>query len=128
MHDQELSIVRALVPVAWADGDFADKEKEMLDALLDAYGATAAQRKALQEYAAQKRTLDDIELQDLSGGDRRTLLQQAVLLSFADGVQAASETTILAELADKLRIPLDESLAVIAEAETRAKKHLALLR
>ena len=68
MHDQELSIVRALVPVAWADGDFADKEKEMLDALLDAYGATAAQRKALQEYAAQKRTLDDIDQDELIGG------------------------------------------------------------
>ena len=42
MHDQELAIVRALVPVAWADGDFADKEKEMLEALLDAYVADKA--------------------------------------------------------------------------------------
>ena len=128
MHDQELAIVRALVPVAWADGDFADKEKEMLEALLEAYGASEAQKKDLRDYAKDKRTLEDIDLQELSAGDRRTLLQQAVLLSFADGEQHPTEAALLGELATKLRIPAEEAKAVMTEAEARAKKHLDVLK
>src|SRR5688572_1913744 len=55
MHEQEFAIVRALVPVAWADGDFADKEKEMLEALLDAYGANDGEKQQLRDYAKEKR-------------------------------------------------------------------------
>jgi uncharacterized tellurite resistance protein B-like protein len=127
MHEEEFAIVRALVPVAWADGDFAEKEKEMLEALLDAYGATDDEKKQLREYATEKRTLDDINLQDLSAADRRVLLQCAVLLTFADGEQHAAESKLLVELATKLRIPNDEAKHVIAEAETRAKKNIGLL-
>ena len=127
MHDGEFAIVRALVPVAWADGDFADKEREMLDGLLEAYGATDAERDQLREYAKEKRTLEDIDLQELSSADRRVLLQIAVLLTFADGHQHVDEVKIVNELATKLRIPDDESKAVIAAAEERAKKNLTLL-
>ena len=127
MHEQEYAIVRALVPVAWADGEFAATEKEMLEALLDAYEATEDEKKKLREYAKEKRTLDDIDLQELSAADRRVLLQHAVLLTFADGKQHAAETKFLADLAAKLRIPADEAKSVITEAETRAKKHVNLL-
>ena len=127
MQEETYALIQALVPVAWADGDFADKEKEMLDALLDAYEATPEEKTRLQEYAKEKRTLDDINLQDLSAGDRRVLLQHAVLLSFADGVQHPAESKLITELATKLRIPADEAKAVITEAEARAKKNLNLL-
>jgi tellurite resistance protein len=127
MHEQEYAIVRGLVPVAWADGSFTDKEKEMLEALLDAYEATEDEKTKLREYAKEKRSLDDIDLQELSASDRRVLLQQAVLLTFADGEQHASESNFLGELATKLKIPADEAKAVIGEAEARAKKHLDLL-
>lgn len=127
MHEQEYAIVRALVPVAWADGDFAAKEKEMLDALLDAYAATDAQKQELLAYAKEKRTIDDIDLQELSAADRRVLLQCAVLMTFADGEQHAAESKFLGELAKKLRVPDEEAKAVMAEAETRAKKHIGLL-
>jgi len=127
MHEETFAIIQALVPVAWADGDFADKEKEMLDAILDAYEATPEEKKRLQEYAKEKRTLDDINLQDLSAGDRRVLLQHAVLLTFADGEQHPAESKLLGELATKLKIPDDEAKAVITEAEARAKKNLKLL-
>ena len=49
----------------------------MLEALLDAYGASEDEKKALRDYAKEKRTLEDINLQDLSAGDRRVLLQHA---------------------------------------------------
>jgi uncharacterized tellurite resistance protein B-like protein len=123
MQEETFALIQALVPVAWADGDFATKEKEMLDALLDAYEATPEEKTRLQE----KRTLDDINLQDLSAGSRRVCLQHAVLLSFADGEQHPAESKLIAELAAKLKIPADEAKSVITEAEARAKKNLKLL-
>jgi uncharacterized tellurite resistance protein B-like protein len=127
MQEETFALIQALVPIAWADGDFAVKEKEMLDALLDAYEATPEEKKKLQDYAQEKRTLDDINLQDLSAASRRVLLQHAVLLSFADGEQHVAESKLIAELATKLRVPEDEAKAVVTEAEARAKKSLNLL-
>lgn len=127
MHEEEFAIIHALVPVAWADGELAEKEKEMLDALLDAYGASDAEKAQIREYAKIRRTLEDINLQDLSADDRRVLLQHAVLLTFADGEQHATESAFLGQLATKLRIPDDEAKHVIAAAEDRARKNLALL-
>ena len=127
MHEEEYAIVKSLVPVAWADGVFADKEKEMIHALLDAYRASETQKAEILEYAKEKRTLEDINLQDLSAGDRRVLLQQAVLLTYADGEQAKAEDEFLTALSQKLRIPEEETKLVVAEASERAKKLLNLL-
>ncbi len=66
----------------------------MLDALLDAYSASDAEKEALLEYAGEAATLDDIDLQELSADDRRVLFQHAVLLSFADGDQSPEEVAI----------------------------------
>ena len=100
---------------------------EMLEGLLEAYGATDNERASLMEYAKEKRTLEDIDLQELSAPDRRVLLQIAVLLTYADGHQHADEVKIVNELATRLRIPEDEAKGVIAMAEERAKKNLSLL-
>jgi tellurite resistance protein len=127
MHEQDLAIVKALVPVAWADGEFAEQERETLDALLDAYNATDDEKRALKEYARQRRTLDEIELQELSADDRRVLLQHAVLLSFADGKQTPDEVEFLERLVAKLKIPHDEAKTVMASAAERAHKFLHLL-
>jgi uncharacterized membrane protein YebE (DUF533 family) len=127
MHEQDMAIVKALVPVAWADGVFAEKEKEMLDALLEAYGATDAEREILREYAESKRTLADINLQELSADDRRVLFQHAVLLTFADGDQSADEKTFLGELASRLRLSEAERDSLMAVGAERAKKFLQLL-
>lgn len=127
MHEQDIAIVKALVPMAWADGEFAEQEMETIDALLDAYNATDAEKQAIKDYAKTKRTLDDIELQELSADDRRVLLQHAVLLSFADGTQKPTELEFLGMLAAKLRIPEDEARATMDAAAARAKKFLHLL-
>jgi uncharacterized tellurite resistance protein B-like protein len=127
MHDQDLAIVRALVSVAWADGIFAERERAMLDALLDAYGASAEDRAALYEYAEKRRTLDDIDVQELSADDRRVLLQHAVVLTFADGDQSQEEIDLLAALTSRLRIPEPEARALLDAGAERAKKALHLL-
>jgi tellurite resistance protein len=127
MHDQDLAIVKALVSVAWADGVFAEREREMLDALLDAYGAAPSEREAVNAYAALPRTLDDIDPQDLSTDDRRVLLQHAVLLSFADGDLSKEEAALLTDLSAKLRIPEKEAKSLIEAGTARAKASLHLL-
>ena len=127
MHDQDLAIVKALVPVAWADGSFDEPEKQMMAALLDAYGAAESERETLLAYAATRKTLDDIDVQDLSAGDRRLVLSHAVLMTYADGRQSAEENQILAELSKKLRIPDDEARTVIEAGAQRAKSSLGLL-
>ena len=127
MHEQDIAIVKALVPVAWADGVFADQERETLEALLDAYDATDDEKAQLREYAKERKTIDDINLQDLSADDRRVLLQHAVLLSFADGDQSTDEIDFLDKLATKLKIPADEAKGMMSAAAERAKKFLHIL-
>ena len=127
MHDQDLAIVKALVSVAWADGVFAERERAMLDALLDAYGASPEDRETLHVYAEKRRTLDDIDVQDLSADDRRILLQHAVVLTFADGDQSPEELELLAALASKLRIPEPEARVLLDAGAERAKKARHLL-
>jgi uncharacterized membrane protein YebE (DUF533 family) len=121
MHQDEFSLVRSLVPVAWADGSYESQEREMLEALLDAYGASDAQKEELRSYASAPKALADINLQDLSSGDRR------LLLTLADGKQANEELAVLNELADKLRIPEAEAKSIVKSASDRAKQNLKTL-
>jgi tellurite resistance protein len=127
MHEQDLAIVKGLVPVAWADGVFEAREKEMLDALLDAYRANDDEKRMVREYAGTRRTLDDIEVQELSADDRRVLFQHAVLMTFADGDQSADELTFLRGLAGKLRLGGGEAAALMTAGAERARKLLKLL-
>jgi len=127
MHEEDLAIIKALVPVAWADGVFAEKEEATIEALLVAFDASEEERSQVHEYAKEKRTLDDIELQDLSADDRRILLQHAVLLTFVDGEQGEDERQFLDSMIEKLKIPSDEAQSLVTFATERAKKLLGQL-
>jgi uncharacterized tellurite resistance protein B-like protein len=127
MHEQNMAILKSLVSVAWADGVFADAEKDMVEALIAAFEASDEEAKQIRAYAAEKKSLDDIPLTELSADDRRVLLQHAVLLTYVDGEQAESEKQFITALCQKLRIPDDEANALVDQAEGRAKKFLALL-
>lgn len=127
MHEQDKAIIKSLISVAWVDGHFAAEETEVIEALLQAFGANEEEKEELRAYAKTPRTLDEIPLTDLSADDRRVLLQHAVFLSFADGEQSASEKDALTQLSAKLRIPSDEAATLVATAEERAKRHLSLL-
>ncbi len=127
MHEQNMAIVKSLVSVAWADGVFADEEKDMVEALIAAFEATDEEARQIRAYAAQKRTLDDIPLTELSSDDRRVLVQHAVLLTFVDGTQAESEKSFIDALCEKLRIPDAEAKALVEAASARAKRFLNVL-
>jgi tellurite resistance protein len=127
MHAQNMAIVKSLISVAWADGTFAEAEREMVEALISAFDSTEDQAKEVRDYATTKKSLDDIPLADLSDDDCRILLQHAVLLSYVDGVQHTDEKKLIEDLAKKLGIPDDEGKALIGLAEGRAKRFLNLL-
>lgn len=127
MHPQNFSILKGLVSVAWADGRVADEEKEVIEALLEAFEATPSEKIEIRKYAETQRSLDDIPITDLSGDDRRVLLNHAVMLTYIDGEQDEKEKELLDDLCDKLRIPASEAQAIIQTAEQRAKKFLNLL-
>ena len=129
MTPENSAIVKSLVSVAWADGEFGAPEREMLEALLVAFDASEEDAKALREYAETKRTLDDVgnELERLSDNDLRALVQHAVLLTFIDGEQQATEKDFVAELARYVGIGDDEAGALISQAELRARRNLQLL-
>ncbi len=127
MHEEDKSILKSLVSVAWADGRISHEETEVLEALFQAFEVTEEEEAEIREYAKTPRTLADIPLTELSADDRRMLLQHAVLLTFIDGQQAPAEKALLGELCAKLRIPDDEAGSLLLAAEGRAKRFLDLL-
>ena len=127
MDNQNLAIIKALVSVAWADDVLADSEKEMLEALLSAFEATEEQSKLVREYAKEKKTLDDINMGELSSDDYRVLLQHAVLLTYLDGQQDVAEQDFLERLVEKMGIPDHEAKTLFKFATERAKRFLNLL-
>jgi len=120
MHEQDLAILKGLVSVAWADGRVDAAESEIIDALLQAFGASASEAHEVRQYASTRRSVDDVPIAELSYDDRRVLLQHAVLLTLIDGEQAESEKKLLDELCRKLRIPEVEATGIISMAERRA--------
>lgn len=127
MHEQNLAIIKGLVSVAWADGKVAAEEMQIIDGLLEAYEATPSEVHEIRLFARQPRTLQDVPLTDLSAADRRMLLHQAVLVSYADGEQCDLERRVLAELVGCLRIPTEEADAILESGARHAQAMLHLL-
>ena len=127
MHQQDMALLKALVVVAWSDGDYADVEREAIDGLLAAYEATETEKAELKEFAKEPRTLEDIDLQELSAADRRVLLQHAVLVTYAAREPSARQVAFLPQLAERVKIPADEATGVIDAARERVQKLLHFL-
>ena len=127
MHDQNMAILKGLVAVAWADGHVADEEREVIEALLQAFDATASEAFEVRKFAEEPKKLDDIPLTELSYDDRRVLVQHAVLLSYIDGEQHDDEKKVLDDLCSRLNIPGPEANSLLTQAGDRAKQFLDLL-
>ena len=127
MHDQNMAILKGLVSVAWADGRVAEEEIEVIEALLEAFGASPSERAEVRRYAESPRSLEDVPVTDLSFDDRRVLLQHAVLLTFIDGEQHEKEKEMLDGLCHQLSIPDHEAAALMSAAEQRAQDFLHML-
>ncbi len=128
MHQQNLAILKGLVCVAWADGQVAAAENELIDALLTVFSATPSEALEVRQFADRPRTLGDVPIHELSFNDRRVLLTQAVLLSHVDGHQDDRERRFIDELCGVLRIPTIEASGIVESAERDASALLPLLQ
>ena len=124
MHDQDKAMLKSLVAVAWADGRFADEEREMLDALLNGFDANEAEATEMRKFVETPRLLSDIPLTDLSSDDRRLLLNHAVVLTYIDGEQSDAERAMIDTLVKQLGIWADEADEIITSASKRAQRLL----
>jgi uncharacterized membrane protein YebE (DUF533 family) len=128
MDQQSLAILKGLVCVAWADGHFAAAERELIEALIQTFGASPSEALEVRTFSDSPRTLNDVPIHELSYNDRRVLLTQAVILSFVDGHQAESERGLIDNLCRVLRIPSIEAAGIVNAAEEQAKALAPLLK
>ena len=113
--------IQALIAVAWADGRVGDDEKEVIETLLDAYGLAADEADKIRAWAATRRTLENLDLAGLEEVDGILLLQQAVFVTYIDGVQTDQELAILRELGQKLGLGQSRATELIQATTARAK-------
>ena len=128
MDQQSLAILKGLVCVAWADGHFAAAERELIEALIQTFGASPSEALEVRTFSDSPRTLNDVPIHELSYNDRRVLLTQAVILSFVDGAQTDHERKLIDDLCRVLRIPAIEAAGIVKAAEEQANALAPLLK
>jgi len=118
---EKKTILRTLVALAWADGRVEDEELDVVDVLLAAFYADEDDADEIRAFAAQPRTLDDVDVSGLSPSDRELCLQQAVFVSYTDGNQSLSERAVIGQLVGKLGLETEHARRLIHSAEERAR-------
>ena len=104
MTPDEKTIVRALVAVAWVDGEMQAPESGVIEGLLAGFDASKEETAEILEYARSPRTLRDVDVSSLSEDDKDTLFRNATLLICSDGIETPGERRLIAELAQLLGI------------------------
>ena len=128
MVPSDRALLRSLIAVAWADGKVAEEETALIESLIDSFGADEAEAEEFRAFAAERRSLEDLPLDDLDPGSRRRLLQLAVLVSYVDGAQDEAELALITGLAERLGIPPEEREPLMKGSEMRAKGLLRVLQ
>ena len=113
--------IQALIATAWADGRVGDDEQEVIETLLDAYGVMSDDAARVRDWAKTRRTLDQLDLGSLAEVDKVLLLQQAVFVTYIDGVQTDQELKLLHELGRKLGLGQGRADELIKTTTARAK-------
>jgi tellurite resistance protein len=113
--------IKTLIAVAWADGRVGDDEKEVIETLLDAYGVADDEADKIRTWAGTRRTLEQLDLKGLEEVDRILLLQQAVFVTYIDGVQTDQELELLRDLGQRLGLENSRATELIRSTTARAK-------
>jgi tellurite resistance protein len=124
---EKKSILRLLTALAWADGRVDTEEQEVVEALLDAFGADAEEADELRAWAKAPRTLEEVDVSGLSRSDIQLALQHGVLLSYIDGEQSESERRMIDALIAKLGMTQEEAAPLLDSAHAFAKQLLHAL-
>ncbi len=123
MTPEEKTIVRALVAVAWVDGEMQAPETGVIDGLLAGFDASKEETEEMFAFARTPRTLRDVDVSGLSADDRDTLLRNATLLIYADGTETDAERRLIAQLAQILEIGPDEARETVRSVRVGMPRH-----
>jgi uncharacterized membrane protein YebE (DUF533 family) len=121
MENNTETIIKSLIAVAWADGRVGDEERELIDTVLEAYELAEEDAGRIREWASSHKSLDQIDFGGLAEGDRFLLLQQAVYVTYIDGVQTDDELALLRDLAARIGIDASRAGELIRITTERAK-------
>jgi tellurite resistance protein len=124
---EKKSILQLLTALAWADGRVDAEEQEVVEALIDAFGADSAEADELRAWAKTPRTLDGIDVACLARTDVQLALQHGVLLTYIDGEQSEAERKLIDDLVVKLGLTQDEAAPLLESAHAFAKQLLHAL-
>jgi tellurite resistance protein len=124
LTDANHNVLKLLVALAWADGRVDEEEIEVVNALLDAYGAADEEAEELRGWARKPRSLDDVDVSDLTVADTEQALQHAVLLTYIDGEQTDKEVELLDAFCTKLGFSKEAAAPILEAADGWAKSLL----
>ncbi len=127
LDDKKKKLLRLLVALAWADGRVDQEEMEVVEAMLDAFGAEKGEGDDIREWAKQPRSLDEIDVSDITEDDAELVLFQAVFLTFIDGEQSKEEIDLLNTFSAKIGLSPDRAKTVLDRATLKAKELLPVL-
>jgi uncharacterized tellurite resistance protein B-like protein len=104
MTDQDFTLLKTLVALAWADGSLAEGELEWIDKVMDQLQVPSEQRDEMLKGAPPLPS--DAELQEAlpEGEDRETFLRFLLSVSLEDGETSLEELDLLKDLSHKLGV------------------------
>jgi uncharacterized membrane protein YebE (DUF533 family) len=121
LSEEKKTILHLLIAMAWSDGRVDEEELEVVEALLDAFGADQQQAEEIRDWARTPRSLEDVDVSTLSVSDLELTLQHAVLLSYLDGEQSEKEVELLDRVMDKLGFTREAAAPILEAASERAR-------
>jgi hypothetical protein len=98
-------------------------EVSVIEGLLSGFDASPEEERELLEYARTPRTLeDDIPLALLTAEDRELLFANAALLTNADGIESASERSLLGKLGALLELTYEVRVEILDSVRSASKR------
>ena len=104
MTDQDLVLLKSMIALAWADGDFSSGEVNWIEPVLEGMGATPDEKQQLLQQPASLPSADELREALPSTDDRETFLKAMLNLSLADGLTTPDELSLLGQLSDVLGV------------------------
>jgi uncharacterized membrane protein YebE (DUF533 family) len=128
LTEPKKNTLKLLIALAWADGRVDETETQVIEELLDSYGANPDEADEIKSWAKQPKSLDDVNADDITGSDAELALTQAVFVTFVDGQQTQKEIDLLNQLATKLHLSDRVTAAILDQAAQRARELLGQMQ
>lgn len=107
MTDQDFTLLKTLVALAWADGSLAEGELEWIEKVMDQLQVPADQRQEMLKGAPPLPSENELQQALPEGEDRETFLRFLLSVSLEDGETSIEELDLLKDLSHKLGVSGD---------------------